>query len=139
MVTNGVDLWVPGLPVAAERPRLGRRRKAFTPAKTIAAEVAVAAELMRRYGCGPEPTQHLYGPDQALMLMVDYSADGARIRLTPLADRAKAMRGDVDNYLKTTMDGLQKGGAFKNDGQIVSVVADKWPTTFDIEHYDGPV
>jgi Holliday junction resolvase RusA-like endonuclease len=122
-----VDLWVPGCPKPAERPRMTRRGRAYTPAATIEAENAVAHQYKRmRY-------EHpLTGP---LSLVVDYSPDGHRIHLQEWpATATSPLRGDVDNYLKTTMDGLQKGGAFLNDKQIVSVWARKWSTTDDIEN-----
>ncbi len=130
--TTTLDLWVPGKPVAAQRPRMTRRGRAYTPQPTIDAEFGIAALAMQQYGCAPVPGHQLWDDDQALLLMVDYSNDGQRIRLVPLPDRSKAMRGDVDNYVKTTMDGLQKSGAFRNDSQVVSLVADKWPDTYDI-------
>ena len=99
-----VDLWVPGRPKPAERPRLGRRSRAFTPQATIEAENTVAAHWMHRYGHRDPYT----GP---LALVVDYTVHGHRIQLFPTTSPS-AMAGDLDNYLKTTMDGLQKGNAF---------------------------
>ena len=122
-----VDQWVPGLPKPAERPRMTRRGKAYTPQATIDAENEVA----RRYKLMRYETP-MIGP---ISLVVDYSPDGTRITMTEWPDHATSpLRGDVDNYLKTTMDGLQKGGAFLNDKQVVSVWARKWTTADDIEN-----
>jgi Holliday junction resolvase RusA-like endonuclease len=123
-----IDLWVAGTPKPAERPRMTRRGRAYTPAATLEAEDAVATAY-RRLWRGAEP---LTGP---LSLVVDYSPDGHRIHLWEWpATASSPMRGDVDNYLKTTMDGLQKAGAFLNDKQVVSVWARKWSSTDDIEN-----
>lgn len=86
-------------PQAAQRPRLGRRRKAFTPEQTIAAEIEIGAKYR--------------GPvwDVPVYVDVDYYEDRQVITIGA-AQVESYLRGDVDNYLKTTMDGLQKGGAF---------------------------
>lgn len=39
--------------------------------------------------------------------------------------RGKPKRGDIDNYLKGLMDGLQKAGVIENDSQVCSIAAVK--------------
>lgn len=122
-----IDLWVPGTPKPAERPRMTRRGRAYTPAATLEAEDEVATAYRRKYRGRDIPT----GP---LSLVVDYGPDGHRIHMWEIDEyNTSPLRGDVDNYLKTTMDGLQKGGAFANDKQIVSVWARKWGKLDDLE------
>jgi Holliday junction resolvase RusA-like endonuclease len=115
-----MELWVPGTPVAAERPRLARGRRAYTPGRTLEAEWAIA-----------QLVSDGWSKDVPITVHVDLSNQGTRIRVSEATDREKAMRGDVDNYAKTVMDGLQKGGAFHNDGQVVSLAIDKWPAWVD--------
>jgi len=119
-----VDLWVPGRPKPAERPRLGRRRKAYTPQATIDAELTVATHYQHNY----KGTPPYIGP---LYLVVDYNVHGQRIQLLP-APHTSSLRGDIDNYIKTTMDGLQKGQAFANDSQVIGVYAEKWSDDYDL-------
>lgn len=126
-----VSVYVPGRPKPAERPRLGRRRKAYTPTATLEAEDRIAHALQTAYGC--RPTDPVFPADTPLRLVIDYSNHGEAIRLEPLNETMPPMRGDVDNYIKTTMDGLQKGGAFANDKQVVEVWARKHPNDADLE------
>lgn len=126
------SVFVEGRPKPAQRPRLGRRRKAYTPTATLEAEDRIAHAFGTRYGCST--IDPLYPAGTPLRLIVDYSNHGEHIRLEPLDAPMPTMLGDVDNYLKTTMDGLQKAGAFANDKQIVEVWACKHPNDADVEN-----
>lgn len=127
-----IDLWIPGRPKPAERPRMTRRGRAYTPAATLEAEDRIATAFTTAYGY--YPVGGAMFPNQPLALVVDYANHGERIQFIPLDGAMPPMRGDTDNYLKTTMDGLQKGRAFANDKQIVEVWARKWGNDADIEH-----
>lgn len=100
-------------PVAKGRPRLGMGR-VHTPSKTILYENIVAIEYRRRFTGltleGPvKLTVYLgYEPPRS------YSEKKRREMIGKLRDK----KPDADNLVKSIMDGLQKGGAYKDDGQV---------------------
>lgn len=105
---------VEGRPKAKERPRLGRRRKAYTPEATIAAEEAIAAAYDGPLFEGP------------VYVHVTYTFKGQTITIFDATDDEpdKLWQGDIDNLLKTTLDGLQRV-AFADDRQVRRVLAHK--------------
>lgn len=108
------ELWVPGRPLAKQRPRMTRRGRVYTPEQTSAFE-DVIADLWD----GP-----LYeGP---VAVDIDYTPAGQMIRVRQLDDLPPSkLRADVDNYAKLSLDGLQKGGAFLNDKQVHDLTLSK--------------
>jgi crossover junction endodeoxyribonuclease RusA len=92
-----------GEPVAKERPRIGKNGNVYTPAATRAYETAVALIAKLRL---PK-----YGKDAKLVVDLTFYC----------ADRTK----DLDNLCKSTLDGLQKAGTFRNDNQIIELHARK--------------
>lgn len=100
-------------PTPKGRPRMTRRGRVYTPATTLQAE----AELKAAYG-GP-----LYeGP---VSLDVTYSPTKVVITVTPLLYTTPSkLRGDLDNYIKLTMDSLN-GVAWADDKQVHTVIAEK--------------
>jgi Holliday junction resolvase RusA-like endonuclease len=116
---------VPSQPVPAARPRLGRGRQAHTPARTIEAEEEVAYHFTKNFGFLPE---YHFEEDAPLFIEVDYYFDRQVITVKrhPTLGLSQ-LRGDVDNYAKTTLDGLAKGSCFKNDRTVVEFHGRKWP------------
>lgn len=116
---------VPEQPIPAARPRLGRGRQAHTPQRTIEAEEAVAYYFAKAYGF--EPDFH-FEDDEPLFIEVDYYYDRqvVTIRRHPKLGLSE-LRGDVDNYAKTTLDGLSKGSCFRNDRAVVEFHGRKHP------------
>ena len=103
-------LFIPVKPEVKQRPRLGRRRKAFTPEKTLIFEAAIRdhyKEVGIHYG------------DLPLAVSVEIERDGFWVKVEPLEafHRPVGILGDVDNYVKSILDGLQ-GAAYDNDKQI---------------------
>ena len=101
-----------GRPVTKGRPRLGRRRKAYTPAKTIAYEKLVADQWAEQ-NPDDDPIQGPVG-----MRIVIHS-EGITVEVWELEDsyRPKYVQGDVDNYCKAISDGLN-GHAYLDDKQV---------------------
>lgn len=112
-------LWLPFPAVVKARPRLGRRRKAFTPEKTVNFEKAV-----RKFWSENAPT---FG-DVPVYVGVEIHKEGIQVEIHELEEsvRPVGILGDVDNYIKSIFDGLQPNGgdpslyrgAFNNDKQI---------------------
>jgi Holliday junction resolvase RusA-like endonuclease len=90
------------IPVAKQRARLGRRRKAFTPEKTVAFETKIA-ELWEQVG-------EFYDIDEfpAVAVDIEIESHGIWVKVTPLeaSHRPVGVRGDVDNYVKAILDGM---------------------------------
>lgn len=91
---------VMGKPIAKERPRLGRGGT-YTPKKTkdYEADVRKAAQEA----------------------MQDKPPFLGLIQLSMVIWRADGRQADVDNIVKSVMDGMQKGGVFRNDSQVAEL------------------
>jgi Holliday junction resolvase RusA-like endonuclease len=97
------------------RPRFSRGR-AYTPSETVAFENAVTAAW--HASGGPLFT----GPVEVEIVL---AADGVDIVVRELDPESRsALRGDVDNYVKSCLDGLN-GAAFPDDKQVFVVRASK--------------
>lgn len=97
-----VEFTVMGAPVSKERPRFGRGRRTYTPARTLIYERAVRLSALSagvRRASGPVAVElRLYLPD-------------ARAR-------------DVDNLAKSILDALN-GVAYADDSQVCELRATK--------------
>lgn len=106
---DSFTLWVPGKPKTKQRPRLGKGKRAFTPVETVEEEKRIAAAWALAQGT------IFRGP---VYVEVDYYKDGQEITVSEV-DWTSPLRGDVDNYLKLTMDALQRAGAALQDDKKV--------------------
>lgn len=105
--------YIEGKPHPKERPRFTKTGIAYTPEKTRLAE--------KRLG-------ELYdGPkfDGPIAVNIVFDAEGVAVIIEPVKEGEKSkLRGDLDNYLKTVLDGLN-GVAWGDDVQIVKITAVK--------------
>ncbi len=101
-------------PKTKGRPRLGRRRKAYTPAETLEAE-----QVIRNAWLAADAPL-FEGP---VAVDIAYDKLGQTITVSEYPTRS-LMRGDVDNYTKLTLDGLN-GVAYGDDRQVQRLVATK--------------
>lgn len=108
-------LTIPGRPRPKGRPRLGRGGRVFTPKTTLEAENNIRGEYLKQNG-------PFY--DQPLQVDIVYTTQGTEVTLTPIGDHTTKLTADVDNLIKTTLDGLQ-GAAFDNDRLVMMVKAVK--------------
>jgi crossover junction endodeoxyribonuclease RusA len=103
---------VEGLPTPKGRPRMTRRGRVFTPQRTLEAEARIAAAWT-----GP-----VYeGPVQMDCI---FAREGVVVTVIPLGEEKSSLRGDLDNYVKLLMDGLN-GVAWTDDKQVMKIVAVK--------------
>jgi len=104
---------IEGRPTPKGRPRLGRRGRVFTPVKTLEAEANINGAWVMSDGPifeGPVQMRIVFSSTETEVTVLDY--DGTPSKL----------RGDVDNYIKTLMDGLN-GVAWADDKQVHYVEA----------------
>jgi crossover junction endodeoxyribonuclease RusA len=99
-------------PVSKGRPRLGRRRKAYTPDRTVQFEAEVARQFREQH---PD-MEPLTGP---VGMQVVFGSDHIEVRIWELEEshRPKYVTGDVDNYQKSLADSLN-GVAYVDDKQV---------------------
>ena len=118
MSTRRVQRTINLPPKVKARPRLGRRGRVFTPQATVDAEHTIAAAF-----AGVEPFN---GP---VKVTIDYWKHKQRIAVCNAS--GAPLRGDLDNYVKLTLDGLQRpSGAdgevpavIPNDRQVIAITA----------------
>lgn len=91
-----VEVTIDGEPVAKERPRKGKNGNFYTPKATKDYE-----DLIAWYVAGKK-------------------SFGGPVKVT-VCFCTKNTKADGDNFLKSLLDGLQKGGLFRNDNQVVDV------------------
>jgi crossover junction endodeoxyribonuclease RusA len=113
---NEFSISVPETPKSKGRPRLGKRGRVYTPIATHEAEQRIA-EIWRQ-AAGPK----FDGPVE---IEVDFYKNETTIIVRASTDiPLSGLRGDIDNYLKLVMDGLN-GVAWDDDKQVVLVYAAK--------------
>lgn len=98
-----LEVVIDGPPVPKARPRTGRNGNTYTPRRTLDHEERIA-KAARNVLRGRKPTT------APVAVSVTFYVPGRR-------------KGDVDNYLKTTLDGLNEI-AWGDDSQVVH--ADAW-------------
>lgn len=109
-----------------QRPRLGKRRKVYTPKSTIDYEKEIRQAWIDQHGY----TQFTGPVGMAVIIRGDH----VEIEVWELEEshRPKGVRGDIDNYQKAFADGLA-GAAYLNDRQIQYL-----DIRFEKEEVDGP-
>lgn len=101
-------------PKVKARPRHSKG-KVFTPKTTLEQEDIVAAAWADQVG------EIIEGPVEVTLV---YDPDSTTIHVTTSPHNSKTLRGDLDNYIKLTLDALN-GVAWKDDGQVVRINAVK--------------
>lgn len=105
-------IFVPHKPVPKGRPRLGRRGRVFTPQTTLDAEAQIAGLWD--------------GPKFETLVKMDvvFTPTGTEVTVSQYDGEPSKLRGDIDNYLKLLMDGLN-GVAWIDDKQVSQVNVEK--------------
>ena len=115
LAVKGYTITVSRRPKVKARPRHNKRGQVFTPKSTLDEESHVAAAWTEQVG------EILSGP---IELHVAYSPTETILHVLPSPHGARTLRGDLDNYVKLTLDALN-GVAWGDDGQVVRITAVK--------------
>ena len=114
-----VKFKIPTIPVAKQRPRLGKNGSVYTPTKT-----KVFEEICRlAYG------NRFYFEDEYISVKILFkfevpSSYSKKKKQQALEGKIKPTKADIDNYIKSILDGLNKV-AWKDDRYISSICAEK--------------
>jgi len=102
-------------PKVKARPRHTKKGHVFTPKETLIEEDYVAEAWREQVG------KQIEGPVE---VMVVYSPSCTLLTVVESPHNAKTLRGDLDNYIKLTLDALNEI-AWKDDIQVVRISAVK--------------
>lgn len=107
---------IPGKPFGKQRPRFSRRSgRAYTPAKTIEHEAAIAAAAKEHF---PEP---LDGPIKLVVAAVfEPPKSWSKTKKAEHLGRSHMQAPDADNIVKAVADGLI-GTSYKDDRQVAAM------------------
>ena len=113
-----IKIVIPGEPVAKGRPRFNRKTGiAYTPSKTKGYET-----LIREIAYG------LLKPiDGAVEIRIVFCFSRPKNKYwksKPMPRYPKTTRGDLDNFVKSTLDALN-GIAYHDDSQVYKIIAEK--------------
>ena len=114
-----VDFTIHTAPVSKQRPRLGKGGCVYTPSKTKVFENIVALS----YGNRPSFDDKYIRIRLKFKFEVPKSYSKKR-RLEALEGKIRPTKGDIDNYIKAVLDGLNKK-AWEDDRHIIGILAEK--------------
>ena len=112
---RSVELTVEGRPKPKGRPRMTRRGKVYTPIETIRAEELYEDAVDKRW-------KSFEGP---VSVTITFSNESTYVKITEEEGWTSPLRGDLDNYIKLALDGIQRSGLIANDRQVVRIDAIK--------------
>ena len=115
-----VDFTIPSAPVPKSRPRFNTNTgRAFTDDKTRIFENLVSLSYGARY----------YFNDEYIRIKMKFKFEvpksySKKKRIEALEGKIRPTKADIDNYIKSVLDGLNKK-AFKDDRYVYAVLAEK--------------
>ena len=111
-----IDLRLDLIPVPKGRPRSTKTGRIYTPKRTADYERSIASMV-----------SHLPAQLGALSLEVTFILKRPVRTPKALTNRfiKAGSRGDLDNYVKSLVDGCQRGGLIPNDSAVTNIKAAK--------------
>lgn len=114
-----LEFTCPGKPVAAARPRVGANRRAYLPKKTTDAKKRVSIWA----GLANQDNQEI---DQPVALVIRfYFAPPKSLRNRRLSGKYRPKKPDIDNLVKTVLDGITMAKVWKDDNLVVDLHCQK--------------
>tara|TARA_R100000656_G_scaffold93837_2_gene67949 strand:- start:1916 stop:2203 length:288 start_codon:yes stop_codon:yes gene_type:complete len=92
-----------------------RRGRVYTPKESIEAEKHIAETI-------GEEVPAFDGPVSVTMI---FGKESTTVTVKALDDAKSPLRGDLDNYIKLLLDGIQRSPLIDNDRQVLHVDAVK--------------
>ena len=114
-----VKFIIPGPPVAKQRPRLGKNGSVYTPAKTKVYEQICKLAYGNRY----------YFKDEDISIKILFKFEipnsySKKKKKEALEGKIRPHKADIDNYIKSVLDGLNKV-AYQDDRSVIRIEAEK--------------
>ena len=106
---------VQGRPVPKGRPRMTRRGRVYTPKESIEAEQLIAETIGDKAPVFESPVS----------VEMIFSKESTTVTIKALDDAQTGLRGDLDNYIKLLLDGIQRSPLIENDRQVLHIDAVK--------------
>jgi len=94
---------------------MSKRGRVYTPKETVDAEKLYIDAV------GDNPPV-FDGPVYVEML---FGKESTQIHIKSVPDWTTSLRGDIDNYVKLALDGVQRAGVIVNDRQVVGLEVSK--------------
>ena len=104
-----------GRPVPKGRPRMTRRGRVYPPKESTLAEELIAETI-------GEDAPTFTGPVSVEMI---FNKESTSVTGRALEEGATGLRGDLDNYIKLLLDGIQRSPLIENDRQVLHIDAVK--------------
>jgi len=102
-------------PKVKARPRATKTGRVYTPATTLEQEKIIAGAWQDQIG------ETITEPVEVTLV---YTPDSTTVHVTSSPHNSTTLRGDLDNYIKLTLDALN-GVAWVDDKQVVRISAVK--------------
>jgi len=115
---------IPGEPVAKARPRMTRQGRTYTPSRTVNYETLIK-ECFASTFPGHVPLEGALVLNVQAHFAIPASWSLKKQRLAYDCQLRPTKKPDVDNVIKSVADSLN-GIAWRDDSQIVTVIASKW-------------
>jgi Holliday junction resolvase RusA-like endonuclease len=117
---------VPGVPVAKGRPRMTRRGRVYTPAKTVAYErtISIAAQMSKTRLC----SGMLFRGPVMVTIHCHFGMfkSWSRKRKTEMLYKPHTQLPDLDNLVKSVLDGINNTvNVWTDDKQVAALTATK--------------
>ena len=105
---------VHGKPVPKGRPRMTRGGRVYTPKKTLEWEKLIQDSI-------DEDCPRFEGPVE---VELTFESETVLCTITQMHEDTKSkLRGDLDNYIKAFLDGLQRSNLIEDDKQVLRIDA----------------
>lgn len=116
-MSNKLKLCIPGKPIAAARPRVTRSGRAYLPKRTKEAKKKVA-DFARAHIPNAQPIEG------AVSIVIRFYFAPPKTRYKEkLGGTPRPKKPDIDNLIKTVLDGLTAADVWLDDNLVIDISA----------------